>query len=135
FHGGASLQEWIIPCVRIEWPLEARSVEVQIEPLPNVLSQRPRLTLRVLRSSLFIEESIAREVEGLIRAAGPRTILFRSTEVQLTPDQEQVGVALRAVEGAVAARGTPLRIEVRDLRTEEVLAAAESTLMTELTGW
>ena len=26
FHGGASLQEWIIPCLQIEWPVKAQPV-------------------------------------------------------------------------------------------------------------
>ncbi|HEY3229562.1 MAG TPA: PglZ domain-containing protein, partial [Roseiflexaceae bacterium] len=49
FHGGASLQEWIIPCVQIEWPAKAQPVHVTVQPVKHILSAQPRLTLRVER--------------------------------------------------------------------------------------
>ena len=135
FHGGASLQEWIIPCVTVEWPSQAQPVNVAVEPAAQVLSQRPRLTLLVRRSSLLVEDAIARQVDVVIRDARSRTILFRSPVVAVTPDREQVAVALTVVEGSAAPRGTPLRIEVRDGRTEEVLDAGDSVLAVELSAW
>jgi hypothetical protein len=135
FHGGASHQEWIVPCLRIEWPLQARPLEAELAPLEHVLSQRPRVTLHVVRSSLFVEDVIPRQVEVIIRHAAQRTILFRSEPITLTPDQQTIDVRLRASPGVVAGRGTPLRIEVRDTRTEEVLDTVDSTLLIEMTWW
>ena len=129
FHGGASLQEWIIPCVTVEWPSQAQPVNVTVEPAAQVLSQRPRVTLLVRRGSLLVEDAIARQVDVVIRDARSRTILFRSPVVAVTPDREEVAVALTVVEGSAAPRGTPLRIEVRDGRTEEVLDAGDSVLV------
>jgi hypothetical protein len=135
FHGGASLQEWITPCVQIDWPLAARPVQVALQPLPQVLSQRPKVTLQVDRGSLFLEDALSRQVSVTIREANERTILFHSAPTAVTPNKTQVEVYLAVTEGAVAERGTPLRIEVRDARTDDVLATGDSTLMTELTGW
>jgi hypothetical protein len=135
FHGGASLQEWIIPCVAVQWPLEARPVQVEIEPLGQVLSQRPSITLNVVPASLLIEEALPRQVEVLIRHAQTRAILFRSPPQTVTPDQLQVPLRLAAVEGIAAERGTDLQVEVRDARTEDTLHQVASTLMIELTGW
>lgn len=135
FHGGASLQEWIIPCVAVQWPLEARPVQVEIEPLDRVLSQRPTVTLNVIPASLLLEEALPRQVEVLIRHAQTRAILFRSPPQTVTPDQSQVPLRLVAVEGIAANRGTTLQVEVRDARTEDILHQAASTLMIELTGW
>jgi hypothetical protein len=135
FHGGASLQEWIIPCVTIQWPMQARPVSMQLEPMPQVLSQRPRVTLNVQRGSLLVEDAIPRQVEVLIRDAQSRTILFRSAPVTVTPDRDLVQVTVTAMEGLTAQRGTALRIEVRDTSTEETLAAGNSTLAIELAGW
>ena len=135
FHGGASLQEWIIPCVTVEWPSQARPVSVEVEPMTQVLSQRPRVTLTVRRASLLVEDAIARQVDVVIRDAQSRAILFRSPPVTVTPDREQVAVALTAVAGGVAPRGTPLRIEARDGRTEEILDATSSLLSIELLAW
>lgn len=135
FHGGASLQEWIIPCVKVEWPLKSKPVDVEIQSLPKVLGQRPRVTLLVVRSGFFVEESIPRQVDVLIRDARRRTILFRSETVSVTPDQDQVSVVLRAEEKVVAERGTTLEIEVRDKRDDLPICSTESTLMTDLTDW
>ena len=88
-----------------------------------------------MRPSLLLEDAVPRQVDVVIRDAATRTILFRSGPVQVNPDQEDVPVTLRAVEGVPAERGTPLRIEVRDTRTEEVIVASDSTLSVELTGW
>jgi hypothetical protein len=55
--------------------------------------------------------------------------------VAVTPDREEVAVALMAVEGSAAPRGTPLQVEVRDGRTEEILDATDSLLSIELLAW
>ncbi len=135
FHGGASLQEWIIPCVQVAWPTKARPVGVAIQALPQILGLRQRVTLIVERPSLLIEDALPRQVEVLIRHASAHSILFRSSAIVLTPDQRQVDVALRVSEGIVAERGTSVRLEVRDTSTDEIIATGESTLMVELTGW
>ena len=135
FHGGASLQEWVIPCLTVEWPLQARPVGVALEPLPHVLSQRVRVSLRVERGSLFVEDATPRQVDVVIRDAATLKILFRSQVVTITPDRDEVDVVVTALEGAVATRGTPLRVEVRDGGGEDELDTGESTLAIDLTGW
>jgi hypothetical protein len=135
FHGGASLQEWIIPCIKIEWPLQARPVQVALAPLPRILSQQPRVTIMVQRASLLVEDTIPRRIDVVVRDAASRTILFRSAPETITPDRDQVAVQLQAAEGAIAARNTALKMEVRDGRTEEILATADSLLGIEITGW
>jgi hypothetical protein len=135
FHGGASLQEWITPCVQIQWPVKAQPVGIALQPLDQILSERPRVTVNVIKASLFGENDLPRQVDVIIRDAGQGSILFRAQSVPVPPSQQQVMVEARALEGVTAARGTTLRIEVRDAHTEEVLTAANSILMTELTGW
>ncbi len=135
FHGGASLQEWIIPSIAVEWPSQAQPVQVELQPLPHVLTQRPRVTLTVQRGSLLPEDAIAREVDIVIRDSQQRTIIFRSQPVSATPDLNELSVLLEAVDDVVAERGTSLVIEVRDRRTEEVISSGTSTLMIEMTGW
>ncbi len=93
FHGGASLQDWVIPCITVEWPSQAQPVTVEVEPMAQVLSQRPRVTLVVHRASLLVEDAIPRPVDVVIRDAGSRMILFRSDSVTVTPDREEVAVS------------------------------------------
>jgi len=132
------LQEWIIPCVAIEWPMNARPVSVQLQPLDKVLTLRPKVVLNVAADSLFREESIPRQIQIIVRLVETRTILFRSLDQPnqlVTPEESPVEVALKAEENVAAPRGAALSIEVRDARTEEILDAITSTLMIEITGW
>jgi hypothetical protein len=135
FHGGASLQEWIIPCLAIEWPPDAQPLGVELATVDKILGKRPRVKLDVVRTSLLVAQGLARKVEVLIRHAETRTILFRSEPTSITPDQDEVIVGLAAVEGLAASRFTKLRVEVRDAATEEILHEVDSVLMIELTEW
>src|SRR5436305_244106 len=62
FHGGASLREWIVPCLTIEWPSKAKPVEVHIQPIKQLLSLRPKIILEVRREGLF-DDVLSRQVE------------------------------------------------------------------------
>ena len=135
FHGGASLQEWIIPCVKIEWPQKASPVNVSIQPIEQILSLRPKIMLEIEREGMFIEEAIPRQVEVRLLDARQKTILFRSEPKIITPDQEEVAVTLQPLEDVQAERGTSLVIEVRDVRTDEVIATETTTLMVPLEKW
>jgi len=135
FHGGASLQEWVIPCIKIEWPQTAQPVNVIIQPLEHVLSVRPRVIVHVERESMFIEDALPRHIEIVIRHGSERRILFRSAQTEITPSQDQVAISLRMTPGADAPWDTPLQIEVRDALTEEVLTTTDSVLRARLDEW
>jgi hypothetical protein len=135
FHGGASLQEWIIPCIKIEWPQKASPVSVRIQPIEQILSLHPKIILEIERDGMFIEDTISRQVEVRLLDARQKAILFRSEPQTITPDQEQVAIALQPLEDAQADRGAALTIEVRDLRTDEVIATENTTLMVPLENW
>src|SRR6266516_1995645 len=135
FHGGASLQEWIIPCIKIEWPQKASPGNVKIQSIEQILSLRPKIVLEIERDGMFIEETIPRQVEVRLLEARQKTVLFRSEPKTITPDQEQVAITLEPLEDAQAERGTPLMIEVRDVRTDEVIDTEHTTLMVQLENW
>lgn len=135
FHGGASLQEWIIPCIKIEWPQKAHPVNVTIQPVEQILSLRPKIILEIERDEMFIEDTIPRQVEVRLLDAQQKTVLFRSEPKTITPDQEQLAILLQPLEDAQAERGTALLIEVRDARTDYVIDTAHTTLMVPLENW
>lgn len=134
FHGGASLQEWIIPCIKAEWPARAAPVTVELVPLAKMLSLRVRVTLRVTRPGLFAEDVLSRRVSVVIRTVPANTIIFRSAEVTITPDRETASVTLEPTTEA-APRGAAVRIEVRDAATDQVIATGDSVLMVEKDDW
>ena len=141
FHGGASLQEWIIPCIKIEWPQKAHPVNVRIQPVEQILSLRPKIILEIERDGIFLENTIEDTLPRQVKVSllDPQQkkdqLLFSSEATTITPDQEQVAIALQPREDAQAERGTFLIIEVRDARTEEVLDTEHTTLMVPLENW
>lgn len=136
FHGGASLQEWIVPCIKIEWPATARPIDVAIVPLGQLLSLRPKITLEVRREGLFAsDEALARHISISLIDGRTGAKLFTSEVQLITPDQDRVSVQVEPVSNAEAARGTPLRIELRDARTEELLDMQTTILMVPIENW
>jgi hypothetical protein len=103
-------------------------------PLPKILSLKVRLTLRVTKTGLFADDALPRRVSAVIRNAATGTILFRSDEISVTPDLDTAVVPLDPT-AEPAARGTEVRIEVRDASNEEVIATSESVLMVEIDEW
>jgi len=135
-HGGASLQEWIVPCLTIEWPSKAKPVEVGIQPVAQILSLRPKITLEVRREQLFTSDDVlARQVDLRLRNVQNQDILFSSASVLITPDQEPIAVLVNLVEGVEAERGTPLVIEMWDMLTGKILDSQPTVLMIPIENW
>ncbi len=134
FHGGASLQEWIIPCVTIDWPAAAAPVDIEVQPLAKILSLKVRVTLKIRRRGLFSEDALPRRVTVVIRDAATSAILFRAGEVSVTPDLDTMSVTLEPT-AEPASRGTEVRIEVRDATNEDVIARSDSVLMVDKDDW
>jgi PglZ domain len=136
FHGGASLQEWVIPCIKIEWPSKARPVDIAIQPIAQILSLRPKITLDVLKEHLFAsEDTLARQIEVSMREQKQKTILFEAPTTLVTPERDTITVQLEAVEGVEAERNTKMVIEVRDARTGKIIASEITTLMVAIENW
>ena len=131
FHGGASLQEWVIPMLALDWPTRARPVVFTLRAQPTVLSQRPRVTL-VVPPVMFPDEYLAQEVKLVILHAETRELLFASDPQRVAPTERPditVEVQANVRQGASATRGTALWIEIRHAHTDAVLASTPSTLM------
>src|SRR5205823_6294080 len=109
-------------------------VGIELVPLARILSLKVRLTLRVTKPGLFADDALPRRVSAVIRHAATGTILFRSGEVSVTPDLETAVITLDPT-AEPAARGTEVRIKVRDASNEEVIAGGESVLMVEKDEW
>ncbi len=137
FHGGASLQEWIVPCIAIEWPFKAEPVQLRLQPTPQILSLRQKIVIEVLNNTLFGNPAtLSRQIEVLIRDTKTQTILFHATKMITPSDQGNVSVNIVPQEGVEAERGTPLTIELRDTRTQKLIGSPQlSTLRVALENW
>jgi hypothetical protein len=136
FHGGASLQEWIVPCLAIAWPRKAKPVDVAVRPIQQILTLRPKIIVDAHRERfLGDKEALARQVEVRIKEREHNTVIFSSEPKIITPTNEPVEFLMKLLDDVSAERGTPLLIEVRDTREDRVIASAETTLMVEIEGW
>ncbi len=136
FHGGASLQEWIVPCLKIAWPIQARPVTVAMQRLDKILSLRQRIVLEIQHAGLFSDNSIlSRQVEVIVRDREQQIVLFRTKRTLIKPEDGSVAVTIEPLDNVEATRHTVLLIELRDARTNEILDRQTSTLMIALENW
>ena len=71
----------------------------------------------------------------MVRHSKTRVILFESDPVTARPDHMVLELSLRVKPGAKAPRNTPVRVELRDPNTEDVLSAVDTKLLVELSEW
>lgn len=137
FHGGASLQEWIVPCLKIVWPTQAKPVMVIMQRIDKILSLRQRILLEVQHEGLLFSDTsvLSRQVEVIVRDSKQHMILFRTKPTLIKPEDRSLAVTLEPSEDVEAARNTELLIELRDARTSDILDHQTSTLMVALENW
>ena len=141
FHGGAMLQEMIIPVIVARWPVQATKVKVVLKPVARITSEAPRVEVEAgFEQMTFLapdERQLSRRV--LIKVRDPATgkLVFRHADpVIVEPGGEARIVQLHIVEPKPAlARGTTLLVEVRDADDEEILAREEITLEIDIDEW
>lgn len=136
FHGGASLQEWIVPCVSIAWPVEAKPINVTIIEVQQLLSLRAKIEVEVQRETLH--DNLARQIKLILKDARTMQELFTSQPQFITPDAangEHIFIPIEPLPDVEAARGTQLRIEAWDARTGQLLAEQTTTLMVPIENW
>jgi hypothetical protein len=121
--------------VGIEWPVLAKPVAVKLRPIERVMSLKPKLTIDILATSLFKEESIPRHIEIVVRDAKSRVILFASEPTVAQADRSELEIPLTVNPGVTADRNTKLRIELRDPNTENVIDSVDAKLMIEISEW
>ncbi|PZV09629.1 MAG: hypothetical protein DCF22_18240 [Leptolyngbya sp.] len=142
FHGGATLQELIIPVLKAQWSKKTKKIEVVLKPIDQItsLSQRievaPAATIQADLFSGADENLTSRQI--LVKVVEPATNkrLFRSvTPTTLNPGDEAVTIELSKVEGVEVAFGSNLDLQVIDADDEEVLDHRTVTLRVELDDW
>lgn len=136
FHGGASLQEWIVPCLKIAWPNDSQPVNLRMQELSKILSLRSKVVVSVVRKDLFANENaLAREVKIEVREQRTQQLIFESQPVVITPNDDPVSIPIEPREGVEAARNTPMTIELRDTNGNTVIATQTTTLMVDIENW
>ena len=144
FHGGATLQEMIIPVVVATWPAKSSKVEVVLKPVVQIATLTPRVQVQAgvaaqTGGRLFATEMnvLARRVMVKVKEPVSGALLFKHGEpVTVEPDGAPVTVGLQLVEPRPElAFGTPLMVQVLDADNEEILTSEPITLKVEINEW
>jgi hypothetical protein len=144
FHGGATLQELVIPVVVVNWPAKSSKVEVVLKPVVHVATVAPRVQVQAGVSTpsggrLFAAETnvLARRVMVKVKEPTGGALVFKHGEpVTVEPDGEPVTVNLQLVEPKPElAYGTQLMVQVLDADNEEILTSEPITLKVEINEW
>jgi hypothetical protein len=137
FHGGATLQELIIPVVVASWPVKARKVTVVLKPVGPITTLVPRVQVQAgSTGQLFSADAnlIARRVLVKVKEEATGKLVFRHVEpVAVEPEGQPITVTLSLAQPPPeTAFGAKLVVEVSDADDEEVLASEGAVLRTEI---
>ncbi len=141
FHGGATLQEMIVPVIIASWPAKAEKVEVVLKPLGHISSEAPRVEIQAASkqpAKLFADgNQLSRRVLVKVKELSTGRLIFRPKEpIAVEPGGAPVAISLHLVEPKPSvAFGTPLVVEVFDADNEEILDREEITLKVDIDEW
>jgi hypothetical protein len=141
FHGGATLQELVIPVVTIRWPQKAQKIGAVLKPITHITSLAQRIQIgpeatQLNFSNKVDENLLARQV--IVRVIHSQTgkLVFKSkAPSSIEPGGPVQTVELMLVSGAQASLGADLDIEIRDADDEEIIDRGKATLQIELDEW
>lgn len=142
FHGGATLQELIIPIVIAHWPKRAKKIDVVLKPITEItsLTQRieigPGTPVQVDLSGTPDTNLLSRNV--FVKVIDPNTgkTIFKSKkDYRIEPAGELTIAELYKLKDAVASFGVKLQILVCDVDDEEILDKADIVLKVGLDEW
>lgn len=141
FHGGATLQELIIPVIIAHWPKKARKIGVILKPVEQItsLNQLIELTPEAVQANLFgeVDENfLGRQV--IVKVIYPESgkVIFKGKEAKLVqPGGDNVAIELVKVEGAEVSINTELLLKVLDADDEELLEQKTIFSKVELDEW
>ncbi|MBI4602609.1 MAG: hypothetical protein HY721_11680 [Planctomycetes bacterium] len=140
FHGGATLQELVIPVVVARWPRKARKIAVTLKPIAQItaLSQRVELQPERVKDLVGHVDQNVTGLQVVVKVVDRKSgaVLLRSkAAVLVEPGADSVALELSRVEGTSAHAGAALDLQAMDADNEEVLDRCEVTLKIELDEW
>ena len=140
FHGGATLQELVIPVVVASWPAKARKVSVVLKPVAHVTSEAPRIQVQAAATGQLFNADVnilSRRVTVKIKNPATGKVAFKHGDaVTIEPEGTAVTVHLAIVTPKPElSYGTPLVVEVVDADDEELLAREEIELKMDIADW
>jgi hypothetical protein len=132
FHGGATLQEIIIPVIYAEWPQKADAITVVLKPVQHITSLHPRVQIEDGgQKRLFgADESLSgRDVLVKVRDKDGNLIFKQKESITLRPGGGIQTIQLALVPGAPTLKaGEYLTVSVEDAENDQRLAEEQVEL-------
>lgn len=141
FHGGALLQELIIPVLVAQWPAKAAKVSVVLKPVGQIANLAPAVEVQagIGTTTLFgpDDRQLARQVRVKVQDPATGKLVFKHREpVTVDPGGEPLAVQLEMVESPPSLpRDSALVVLVLDADDEELLAREEIVLKADIDEW
>jgi len=140
FHGGATLEELVIPVVPFRWPAKSKKLEVRFaDELTQVASERPRIKLVSQQESLFGPDEGILPRSVVVKLSDPQDgrLVFRHNDsITVEPSTGEAEVVLRLVnERPTLARESELEARLIDADSEQLLDSRRVTLMIDIDDW
>jgi len=141
FHGGATLQELIVPVVVARWPKKARKIGVVLKPVEQIirLNQIVELAPEGIQRDLsgnVAENMTSRRVLVKVVSIESGKLIFRSpSHVRIEPGGAALTLELEKVAGVAAPIGSQLEIRVLDADDDELLDRKQVLLKVEVDEW
>ena len=141
FHRGATLQEWLIPLVCIQWAKKSKKTGIVLKPIAKITTQEPIVEIEPETrgmKNLFgdIEGSyLGRQITVKVRDAASGKMLFKSGAVAVSPKDDVRQIRLEKISGAEGRYGQKLDLVILDTDNEEILATADVTLKLDMDEW
>jgi len=138
-HGGATLQERIIPVVVATWPAKAHKAKVLLDEMKHVTSLTPWVKLRAAAGLFGATDStvLSREVIIEIKEAATGRTVFRHDEpvIVKSSGEEQTIRLMLAENPPTLPTGASMVVEVRDADDDELLIKEPATLEVNIDEW
>lgn len=141
FHGGATLQELIIPVVVVQWPKKAQKIGVVLKPVMQIVSlaQKIEVAPAAMQKKLFAtvdENLLSRQVCVKVQDPATGKLIFKTkNSISLEPGSGPKTLELEKVENAAVKVGSKLDMVLLDADDEEVLDKNSVALQVELDEW
>jgi hypothetical protein len=140
FHGGATIQELVIPVVTVSWPRKSQKIAAVLKPLERI----ERMLQKIEVASGSVQQDLGGGVDDtlvsrsvLVKAVDPSTgkTLFKSDPATLEPGGGTVAMTLKKVPEAQAKFGTELHLQLLDADDDQLLESASVRLNLEMDDW
>lgn len=139
FHGGATLQEIIIPVIYAEWPQKTDAISVVLKPVQYITSLHPRVQIEDGgQKRLFgADESLSgRDVLVKVRDKDGNLIFKQKESITIRPGGGIQTIQLVLVPGAPALKaGEFLTVSVEDAENDQRLTEERVELRQDIDDW